>query len=382
MPKDNAMALLRRDDSLWKLYTLEGEEYPVDKHGRREYVAPDGRGDRAGGGRGEGTKEKEGRSGVEMEGASEEGGIDIRRPVASEYLAKNGFVPEYPNGKDFAVVLTHDIDIIQPSMVRDVISSGRHVLGGKLGRSFHQLTWRMRKKRSPYMNFQEILEVEGRYDASSSFFFIAHPRDHTGAGYPLEGLDEHMAGILDAGCEIGLHGSYYACESLEAIREEKKEVEKHCGRKVVGYRNHFLRIDIPSTWRYLRDAGFLYDATLGFANHCGFRNGMAHPHRPFDVENSESIELLELPLNFMDNTLYGYMGLTPQEGLDTIKESMDGLAPIGGAVTLLWHNDTFSNPQFKEWAKVYEKALEYAHKNNGWLCTGKELCEWWKKNGF
>ena len=51
---------------------------------------------------------------------------------------------------------------------------------------------------------------------------------------------------------------------------------------MIGYRNHYLRFKLPETWKYLADAGFEYDTTLGYSNALGYRNGMCHPFRPYD----------------------------------------------------------------------------------------------------
>jgi len=85
------------------------------------------------------------------------------------------------------------------------------------------------------------------------------------------------------------------------------KLEKVLGKKIVGYRNHYLKFKVPETWGLPKEAGFKYDTTLGYADCVGFRNGMCHPFKPFDLNINSYINILEIPLIIMDRTLFDYM---------------------------------------------------------------------------
>ena len=42
---------------------------------------------------------------------------DVFDPIVSRFLIENGLCPEYPDGKKFAVCLTHDIDVVYPERI-------------------------------------------------------------------------------------------------------------------------------------------------------------------------------------------------------------------------------------------------------------------------
>ena len=48
---------------------------------------------------------------------------DIFDPAVSRYLVQNGFHPDYPEDKPFAVCLTHDVDEVYPPIGHFVLSS-------------------------------------------------------------------------------------------------------------------------------------------------------------------------------------------------------------------------------------------------------------------
>lgn len=199
---------------------------------------------------------------------------DVLDPRVSKFLLGKGFSVEYPDNKLFAVCLTHDVDEIYPPIHHTLLSS-LHCLKDMDPTGLRdQIFWRFRG--SPYRNFREIIELEAKYSAKSSFYFLATDRDIKRFRYNVEDIESDIGYIMDRGWEVGLHGGYYAVDDPEAIRDEKVRLERLTGQDIVGYRNHYLRISIPQTWEILSELGFHYDTTLGYNDALGFRNGMCH----------------------------------------------------------------------------------------------------------
>jgi hypothetical protein len=84
--------------------------------------------------------------------------------------------------------------------------------------------------------------------------------------------------------------------------------------------------------------GLAYDATVGFADHIGFRAGTSYPYRPWLLSRGREAELLEIPLMAMDSTPQGYMKLSPDEALGKLLECVARCRTVGGVFSLLWHN--------------------------------------------
>ena len=118
--------------------------------------------------------------------------------------------------------------------------------------------------------------------------------------YQIEDCETVLGDILDNGCEVGLHGGPTTYSNPEEMKSKKEHLEKVLHKKVIGYRNHYLRFKVPVTWEYLHEAGFLYDVTFGYADCVGSRNGLCHPFKPFNLKTGKSIEILEIPLGIMD----------------------------------------------------------------------------------
>jgi hypothetical protein len=286
---------------------------------------------------------------------------------------------EYPCGKKFALVLTHDIDLLHPSTSRRFLNSLSWMRKGRWSNVKDEMGFV--REHHPYSDLEAIARKEESLGANSTFFFMNAPCDGTGAGYPLHEIQSQADAIKAIGSEIGLHGSYNASGSAKLIMEEKLGLERMFGAKVEGYRNHFLRFKVPETWKYLSEAGVRYDSTLGFADNVGFRNGMVHPYNP-EVEPGKRSSLIELPLAVMDSTLYSYMGLTPLAGKEICYQLIGEAMKLHGGLVILWHNTTFSDPRYLEWGDLYWNILKKVKDEDGWLCSGIEMVRWWEENGY
>ncbi len=278
--------------------------------------------------------------------------------------------------KKFAVCLTHDVDDIYVPFSHNILSSLYLMKGLEIGKIIKYWNDRNRKEKSPYWNFKDIMKLEEQYDARSSFYFIATGEDIRRFRYNIEDLENELSSIIDNGWEVGLHGGYYSYNSLDNIIREKNRIEKILNKKLIGYRNHYLMFDIPDTWKLLDKAGFKYDTTFGYNNKIGFKNGMCHPFKPFDLENKKEINITEIPLNIMDTTFFNSYFAFKNNILEVwirIKNLIDNTEKYNGVVTILWHNYVFSSPFRRDWAKLYDKILNYCYEKNALMTSGEEI---------
>ena len=296
---------------------------------------------------------------------------DIFQPNVSEFLIDSGYKPEYPDGKRFAVCLTHDIDSVFRTIPEIGLNSAKSLYKRDLN-GFSRSLKGIFNKRNPLCNFEEIMDLEDKYGAKSSFYFLALQPGDQDYSYDIMDLKDDIRNIQNRGWEVGLHGGHDAHNSYEKICDEKKRLEDALGSRVVGYRNHYLHFRVPDTWEHLAKAGFLYDTTFGYADCAGFRNGMCHPFRPYNLDTDAVIDILEIPLVVMDGTLFSsYMRLTPDEALSQVKCLIDRVAECRGVFTLLWHNSMFLDGTIEK--ETYGKILEYCYEKNAWMTSGEEI---------
>ena len=300
---------------------------------------------------------------------------NIFEPEVSKFLIENGLKVEYPEGKQFAVCLTHDIDGVYLPKVNVIYNATKSLIRHQIKSAFKMLFNNISKKWNPRWNFKDIMALEEEYDAKSSFYFLVLDKGDMDFNFKIEDLEHEIGNIADNGWEVGLHGGHEAYNNLDEIKEKRKRLEKILGKKVIGYRNHYLRFKVPDTWELVSKAGFKYDTTFGYADCVGFRNGMCHPFKPFNLDTNMEIDILEIPLTIMDGTLFDYMKLGMEGAWEVTKTLIDIVEKYNGVITILWHNDYMIDDKLK----LYEKILKYCYEKGAWMTSGEEIWRWWDK---
>jgi peptidoglycan/xylan/chitin deacetylase (PgdA/CDA1 family) len=338
--------ILKGNTGIWDLFTRRDEYSPflVDKFGRCRYTGNPG---------------------------------TIFEPTASRFLIEHGFRPEYPDGRTFAVCLTHDIDAIYEPVLHKAGKARAALMQGGFRDSLGMLL-KVPRRCYPWVNFDSIVSLEERYDARSSFFFLSLEPGDMEFSYAPRDIGEEIGDLVDRGCEVGLHGDFRAYHDSESLDAQKRRLEGITGKPLRGFRSHFLRFRIPESWEILSRAGFLYDTTYGYADVVGFRNGMCHPFRPFNLRSGEEIGILEIPLAVMDGTLWDYMRLDMPGSWKIIQHLVDAVAGCRGVLTILWHNTSMESNNLA----LYEKVLAYCHGKGAWMPTMVDLADWWTKSRY
>lgn len=340
--KIDSNALRQDRPDLWDRFTRR-EEYEVpirDMHGRFPYWASRDR--------------------------------DIFRPSVSGFLYEHGLIkPEYPDGCEFALCVTHDIDAVYSAPYMKILNGLRSARRGDL-KGFARETCSVLDRKSPLYNFMDILSLEEKYGVKSTWFFQALEPGEPEFRYRLSDVENVFGDILDAGCEIGLHGGFDAPINLDRLLIEKRRLEKVLGEKAGGYRNHYLKLQVPLTWELLAQAGFLYDSTLGYNDCAGFRSGMCHPYRPVNLNTGKEIDIIELPLHVMDMTLFeNYMRLDFNGAWKVVQGMIDLVRECRGVFVVNWHNTGYVDGRIE--LKMIEKVMEYCRVNGACMSSMEPL---------
>lgn len=307
---------------------------------------------------------------------------DIYTAHVSRFLREHGLHWEYPEGRTFGVCLTHDVDDVYPPGRHMLLSAAHSAARLDLRGACRQFAWKLLgKSHSPYRNFREIIRLEKEYGGESSFYFLGNGRDIWRYRYDVGELESDLGYIVDQGCEVGLHGGYYTYYDLDAMKEEKRRVERALNRTIHGYRNHYLSFKVPDTWELLAKAGFGYDTTLGYNDRPGFRNGMCHPFRPYSRATGMPIDIVEIPLVIMDDSLFWDRRTFP-EAWSIALRLVDDVAACGGVITLLWHNNVFGATYRETWKRMYLKLLQHCSEKNAWITSGENIWKWGLKHGY
>ena len=294
--------------------------------------------------------------------------------------------PRY-GGATFAVALTHDVDVpwrwTRIGMRGAAARLKGHALAGRVGPALHEANGLARvplhrlRGSDPNWRFEEIAAEEREHGARSTFFVMAG-HGHRADGAAPESYDrlrpKLVETIAEAGAEVGLHGSYLAAENLDTLARERALLAQLDG-PLLGHRYHYLRVDPHRNLVPLEDLGFRYDTSLGFPDALGFRAGIAHPFRVWDLANDRPSDLVEVPLAVMDATLAEarYEGLSAAAAKSRVMALLDWAAEHGGGFSILWHPERFDAPSARGWDRLYFDVMDAVRERGGVCLSAGEL---------
>jgi len=288
----------------------------------------------------------------------------------------------------FAFFLTHDVDRIQYYNLntflyllktlftkKQVTKTRVESLKEVLNTGFHILN--VFGKKDPYWNFREMSDQEKKLGINSAFFFLPKDRKHVDAYYNLNDkkITDLIKFLKNENHEIGLHGTVRSSESGEALKKNISEFLSVANLTSTGIRQHRLMWKHPDTAVNHCFNGIIYDSTLGFAEHEGFRNSYCHPFRIFDFKNNCTLPYWEIPLNVMDSTLFHYRKLSLSEAMSSSEKIRDEVIRFNGVFTLLWHNSYFNEKEVPGITRFYSSLLENVMAEKPEVLTGLKIVQ-------
>ncbi len=218
------------------------------------------------------------------------------------------------------------------------------------------------KVEDPFFTFADI--EEWHRDPASDPIFFFHLGDYGRFDKNISHRHPMLRTLvqrLAAAHRTGLHPSWRAAENSAVLKQEVRRYEEITGHSPLRSRQHFLRMELPRTYRELLDAGIREDYTMGYAEAPGFRAGMAMPFPWYDLEAEQRTELILYPFTVMDVTLKEYLQLSPEQGLHHALQLLAAVRAAGGTFCTLWHNSSFSDiGNWKPWRAVYRQMIKEA----------------------
>lgn len=219
--------------------------------------------------------------------------------------------------------------------------------------------------KDPYDTFDYILSLQEKGLNPQLFYLLG---DFTKFDRNISAKDprhKRFISKLSKSLPIGLHPSYKSNTSKTQLKEEKNRLEVILNSDVLKSRQHFLKLQIPNTYRNLIALGFEHDYSTGYADTVGFRLGTSKSVPFFDLLRNEITTLDLHPFAYMDGTLNQYLGLTTKVAKQKIEVLYEEVEKYGGDFISIWHNETLGNYGiWKDWRTVHEFMVDLHLRRN------------------
>jgi hypothetical protein len=160
---------------------------------------------------------------------------------------------------------------------------------------------------------------------------------------------------------VGIHPSYRSNQTSEIIEREINTLQSIINDPVIRSRQHFIKFQLPYTYRILSSLGIQEEYSMGYPDQIGFRASIASRFPFFDLESNTATDLCVIPFQIMDVSLQQYMQLDPDEAIEKIQAMARDIKAVNGLFSVLWHNESLSEwKQWKGWSRVFRELIEIA----------------------
>ncbi len=216
-------------------------------------------------------------------------------------------------------------------------------------------------KKDPADIFKYLRKLEEKQNIKFQFFMTTGRYRKFDKGNPIKNKSyRKLIKTLDDMNYIGWHPSYESNCSDKILHKEYFALAQVVRRKVFRSRQHYLKFQLPYTYRKLIKLGIRYEHSMGYSSRSGFRAGIARPYPFYDLFKEKMTHLTIVPFQLMDKTLNTDEKLTPEEALTKIIKYKQQIKSIGGHLSIIWHNTNINayENQWKDWGNVFEKSIK------------------------
>ena len=142
-------------------------------------------------------------------------------------------------------------------------------------------------------------------------------------------------------------------------------LETATGKTVTRSRQHFIKFDLPESYRQLIAVGIRHDFSMGYAGVNGFRAGTSNAFLWYDLPAEVVSGLWVHPFAFMDATARFYNKSSIEETYREWERLYYSVLKVKGTFSVIWHNYILSDyREHKGWLALYERCLRLATDSN------------------
>jgi hypothetical protein len=216
--------------------------------------------------------------------------------------------------------------------------------------------------KDPFDTYSFQNELHKKHNLSPIYFILVGDYAHYDKNIPYQNKHFHsLIKSLGDDAEIGIHPSYESNNDSNKLTTEIQRLSKILNKEITKSRQHFLKLNLPYTYRNLINNDITDDYTMGYASEIGFRAAICSPFNFYDLDMDAETNLRIHPFAIMEGTLKDYRNISNPDVLDYIKPVINNVKQVNGNLLTLWHNESLSNQKrWVGWNKIYEEIVKLA----------------------
>lgn len=225
-----------------------------------------------------------------------------------------------------------------------------------------QLLVLLRKRKDPYDTYYYQLNLQKKYRLKTIYFFLLgdygkHDKNISHENKHFQSLIKNLADHS----KVGIHPSFKTNYRPEQLATEINRLSRIVKRNIVSSRQHYIKLNLPETYRNLVKEDIEEDYTMGYADAIGFRAGSCTPYFFYDLDEEMEVKLKIFPFQLMEASLKHYLNYSPETAIREIKKIIKEVVAVKGTLISVWHNESLGEELgWEGWREVYEALIETA----------------------
>jgi hypothetical protein len=208
--------------------------------------------------------------------------------------------------------------------------------------------------KDPYDTY-DVLFTALKNHPNSLWFILGGERGKYDRNLPLN--SQPLRRLIDSIAkqfEVCIHPSYGSDVDISKVRREAQLLKSILRKPITKSRQHYLRINLPLTYRLLNQLDIQYDYSMGYSTHIGFRAGTCTPYHFYDLIDEKELSLVIVPFQVMDRALLQGAESKPDKAVELASEIAEKVKAVGGTFVTVWHNESLSGiNEWKGWETVF-----------------------------
>lgn len=264
----------------------------------------------------------------------------------------------------FSFIPTYDIDIAWSFRNKGFKRNFGGILRLFFKGQFRKMAFRIRvirgKRQDPFDSYEWMDQLHQQFKLHPIYFFLVA----TEKGRYDKNIDvsneeyQQLVQSISSKYSIGLHPSWASGDLPSLLTKEKTTLEQITGQTITSSRQHYIRFDLPFTYRKLLALGLFNDYSMGYGSINGFRASVATPYFWYDLKNEEKTKLIVHPFCYMDANSYYEQKLSAEAALEELMQYYNVVRSVNGTMITIWHNNFLGTGEvFEGWREVYQKFI-------------------------
>jgi hypothetical protein len=264
----------------------------------------------------------------------------------------------------FSFLPTYDIDIAYSYLHKGLLRNAGGMIRSLVRRELAMVQERINvirgRQQDPFNSYEWLHKLHDEYELKAVYFFllVGQNKDYDKNILPTKDALQQLIQQHAVKYDIGIHPSWQSGDKEKLLEKEVGILKAISGREINKSRQHYIRMNLPRSYRRLIEAGIREDYSMGYGSINGFRASYCLPYKWYDLAREKTTALTIFPFCYMDANSYYEQQYSCEEALEEISRYWDLIKKVNGLYISIWHNHFLgTDKMFRGWREVYEKSI-------------------------